>query len=311
MWDVIVVGAGPAGLSAALLLGRARRRVLVIDSGEPRNKVARSVNGFLGADGVSPHELRARGREQCRAFGVGFVDGRVIDVRSHPVEAGWPTCFEVQTADGQTRECRKLLFATGVRDTLPDIPGLVECYGITVHHCPYCDGWEHRDRVLAAVGKSAAAAMKLATTLLGWSGMVLVLSNGDALDESERTRAEATGLRILDEPIQSIVHEQGHLREVVFDDGTTTNVDALFFSTGQTRPCELPERLGCHIGKNDRVGTTDKQGTCVTGVFLAGDADGDTQFAIVAAAEGATAAVALNDEILKENADQLAKASSL
>jgi thioredoxin reductase len=297
--DAIIIGGGPAGLSAAILLGRARRNVVVIDAGEPRNRKARQVNGYLGLDGVSPMALRAKGELQARKVGVHFLQGEVTDAAC--LTGSSPTLFHVLLADGTKLAARKLLFATGIRDQLPEIPGFKECYGVSVHHCPYCDGWEHRDARIVVFGQSGESATSLAEALLRWSSKVTVVTNGTKLSEAERERLTAIGIPVEESPVEGLDHEGGFVESVMFRSGGRLAVDSIFFS-GPSKPCsDLPIRMGCRVKDKDRVETTDRQGTGVPGIFLAGDAGGDVQFTIVAAAEGAVAGMALNKELQEED----------
>jgi thioredoxin reductase len=167
VFDVIVVGGGPAGLSAALMLGRCRRRVLVCDRGEPRNRYSRALHGYLTRDGIPPSEFNAIGRDELTTYGIECRATKVVSAA--PVNTG----FEVTLADDRVEGARFILLATGMVDELPPIGGMEACYGRSVFHCPYCDGWEWRDHRLAAVGKTSGAA-KLALALTTWSREVLL-----------------------------------------------------------------------------------------------------------------------------------------
>jgi thioredoxin reductase len=302
--DVVIIGGGPAGLSAAILLGRARRTVLVVDSNRPRNYAARIVNGYLGARGLSPWELRATGREQAAEVGVQFLEGEVTAVeRDASLEtASAPTMFRARLKSGDDRFARKIIFATGVRDEIPNLPGLEECYGVSVHHCPYCDGWEHRDERLAAWSEKPDSAARLAETLLRWSPRVVAMTNGSLFEAADRARLTALGIEVSETPISHLDHDEGRLRSVVFDSGRTDEADALFFAAPSDACCPLPKNLGCRLKQKGQVETTERQGTEVVGVFLAGDAGGcDVQSAIVAASEGAIAGMAVNKELHEED----------
>ena len=300
IYDVLIIGAGPAGLSAALMLGRACRAVMVLDAGEPRNHAARQVNGYLGVEGARPQEHRHRGLQQLARYDVECVLDRAVLAESVP-DSGLPTLFRVQGESGQTRLARKLLFATGVRDHLPQIPGLQDCYGLSVHHCPYCDGWEHREQRLAALGARVESTRDLAQLLMGWSNRIILLTNGERLCAADRDDCDRLGIQWEEQKLLRLVHDEGKLRQIAFSDETTLDCDALFFSSGSEPASDLPRKLGCEIKEKGQVETSSKQHTCVAGVFLAGDADGDVQFAIVAAGEGATAATAINQELSDEN----------
>jgi thioredoxin reductase len=299
--DVVVVGGGPAGLSAALVLGRSRRRVIVLDGGQPRNAAARQVNGFLGHDGIAPHALRARGRSEVVACGVEVVDDLVTEAeRMQPSDSRFVTGFRVQTRGGRTATCRKLLFATGMVDELPNFPGVRECYGVSVHHCPYCDGWEHRGQRLLAYGPAIKDAVGLALGLKCWSEQVTVLTGGRRLGDEPRDRLRRNQIAWCEERIVRLVYQGQQLTGVELISGQKLPGDALFCETVQRPACELPLSLGVTYGDTFTGRTDRKQKTNVPGLFIAGDADGDVQFAIVAAAEGATAAVAINRELLEE-----------
>lgn len=295
-YDVAVIGAGPAGLSAALILTRAMRRVVIIDSGAPRNYAARSVNGFLGAEQISPGRLREIGRRQTELYGAELVTEKATSVRH--INFGFETGFQIITETGSQFLSRKILFATGVRDVLPELPGISDFYGASVHHCPYCDGWEHRGKKLAAVGEGDSAA-GLALLLRGWSSDVTAFTLSGELSEHYRERLARNGIKVTAEKITALIGRSGQLERVQFESGEEISCEAIFFNTDQVQRSELPVMLGCRERKG-HVRTGSKQETGVDGVFMAGDADGDVQFAIVAASEGATAAVAINKELQKE-----------
>lgn len=303
MYDVLIVGGGPAGLSAALVLGRALHSVLMIDSGEPRNARAQRVNGYLGAEGRTPVELRAAGRRQIEEVGVRCLEGKVT-AASTAVElkdGRSPTMFRIKLEDGSEHVGRKMLFATGIRDCVPDIPGIQECYGVSVHHCPYCDGYEHRNSRLIALGGAPGSAARLGLMLTQWSSCVVVATNGQTIEPEDRERLLKNGVSWREEEVVRLEHQNGKLHALVSSHGQRLEADAIFFSASSAPCCELPSGLGCRTKERGRIETTDRQGTGVPGVFLAGDADGDVEFAIVAAAEGAVAATAINKELLQED----------
>jgi thioredoxin reductase len=288
MYDVVIVGGGPAGLSAALLLGRCRRRVLVCDSGTPRNAASKTLNGYLTRDGISPLELLRIGREELRPYGIELRDAIVTDVvRSHEG-------FEVTIRNLGLVRTHAVLLATGIHDELPTVPGIAECYGVTVHHCPYCDGWEHGEKALAVIGHGPGAA-GLALSLKTWSDRVVLCSHGPArLKRDQREHLAAQQIAVHEHRIRRVDHVTGHVTALVLEDETTVACEAIFFAGRQTQQCDLPKRLGCEFTRRGTVKTDHLGETCVPGIFVVGDASRDVQFAIVAAAEGAKAGVAIN-----------------
>lgn len=288
MYDVVIVGAGPAGLSAALVLGRCRRRVLVCDAGSPRNARARELHGYLTRDGIPPLDLLRAGREELRPYGI---QPRQVKVTGIAID---PEGFAITLADGDRLQTRTVLIAGGVTDRLPDIPGLDECYGISVHHCPYCDGWEERDKSVAVVGQGAAGT-GLSLSMKTWSDRVMLCSNGGArLLPAHREQLARHNIKVYESRIVRVDHEEGRVRGLVMARGDRIPCDAIFFTTGQRPQCDLPKELGCTLNKQGLVKTDRLGQTRVPGLYVAGDASHDVQFAIVAAAEGAKAAVAIN-----------------
>jgi thioredoxin reductase len=289
LFDVSIIGGGPAGLSAGITLGRACRRVVLFDNGHPRNAASQAVHCFLGSEGVSPSKLRQSGAAQAESYGVKLVNGKITAVLRN--EQVGSKQFLVRYAAGEFSS-RTVLFATGVRDVRPTIQGLNEFYGTSVHHCPYCDGWEHRDKRLAVIGKSP---VELGLTLSNWSQKITVCTNGEPLKKKDAELLARNRIEYCTQPIHSLRGTSGKLECIQFEDGSTIDCDALFFSSDQQQRSNLPDRLGCEHDDKGHVKTDKSQCTNIEGVFLAGDADGEVQFAIAAAAEGAIAAVAIDE----------------
>src|SRR5262245_22437363 len=227
MYDVIIVGAGPAGLSAALMLGRSRRRVLLCDTGRPRNAASLAMHGYLSRDGMPPLEFLAVARGQLRQYDtVECRDAEVVDAVCQP-----DTRFHVALAGGETFTARKLLIATGVVDNLPAIPGFRELYGRGVFHCPYCDGWEVRDEPLAIYGRGARG-RGLSLELTGWSrDLVLCTVGPPEIDAEGVARVRRNGIRVRED---RLVRLEGRdtLERLVFDSGDPLSCRALFFHHG-------------------------------------------------------------------------------
>jgi len=294
-YDCIVVGGGPAGLSAALMLGRSRRRVLVCDVGEPRNRGSHAVHGFLTRDGTPPATLLQLAREDLRPYNtVEIRSARVVDAaRDH-------RGFEVRCEDGSRLRTRKLLLATGVVDELPDIAGLAELYGRSVHHCPYCDGWEWRDQPVGVYGRGdAAAGLALGLTVCT-RDLVLCTDGPASHSDWMRERLEACDIRMREERVVRLEGREGRLDRIVFEEGAVENRRALFVATGQRQASELPARLGCVFTEDGAVDTGKCEATNVPGLYVCGDASREAQFVVVAAAEGAEAGMAINKALLEE-----------
>lgn len=291
-YDVVIVGAGPAGLSAALILGRCRRRVLICDTGSPRNAASHALHGFLTRDGIPPLEFLRIAREQLAPYQT--IEFREIEVKeAKRTDAGFIINNDIS--------CSKLLLATGVVDRLPQIDGLMNLYGRSVFHCPYCDGWEMRDRRIAIYGRGKNGS-GLALELTLWSSDLVLCTDGDTeLSDEDATRLKRHRIKIYDTPIRQLIGSDGMLEQIEFTNGERLECDAMFFSTGNEQSCDLAQRLGCEFTEDGAVETGDYEMTNVRGVYVAGDASRLVQLAIVAAAEGAKAAFAINQELLKQD----------
>jgi len=297
MYDAIIVGAGPAGLSAALILGRSRRRVLVCDTGRPRNAPSHAINGFVSRDGIDPREFLRVSREQLRKYeGVELRNVEVTEARCRP-----DMRFEVRLATGDLLTARKLLIATGVADNVPDLPGLRELYGRSVFHCPYCDGWEVRDQPIAIYGRSERG-LGLSLELTGWSRDLVLCTDGPAeIDQEGRAKLSRARIPIREESIARLEGQDGRLTQIVFADGATLARRALFFTTGQAQQSQLAVGLGCEMNDKGTVRTGPYETTHLAGLYVAGDASRAVQWVVVAAAEGAEAAFAMNTDLLRED----------
>jgi thioredoxin reductase len=301
--DVVVVGAGVAGLSAALILGRSRRKTLVLDGGEPRNAPSAGVHGFFSRDGVPPEELLRIGREQLAPYpDVGLRRARATDATGEDGD------FRVALEDDSTVRSRKLVLATGVADELPETPGFGELWGRGVYHCPYCHGWEVRDRPLAVLAAGEEAVHR-AAFLRTWSRDLVVLTDGSSgLDGAARGRLEALGIGLREEKIAGLESEGGSLRRIVFEGGDALEREGLFYTPPQRQRSDLAGALGCEVEAVGYAGAVVKadqitRETTVAGVYAAGDAQTPLQSAILAASSGAQAAYALNHALAAEDAE--------
>ncbi|MDF2721494.1 MAG: pyridine nucleotide-disulfide oxidoreductase, class [Paenibacillus sp.] len=292
--DVAIVGGGPAGLNAALVLGRARKNVAVIDEGRPRNAVTHEAHGFLTRDGISPGEFRRIAKEQIEAYpSVSFEADTVVSI------TGSNGSFQITTGQGKIFESQKVLFAGGMKDRPLDIPGLAEVYGTSAFVCPYCDGWELRDEPLVIINKGAEL-MHFAPLISGWTDRFTVCTNGpDGLSETERQTLRRK-VPLYDSPIRRIVSEAGIVREVVLEDGTAIPCRGIFFKPDLVTGSDLPRAIGCEIAEAGNVVVDMLGKTNVPGVYSAGDMASRMHQSIVAAANGATAAAAINNELNAE-----------
>jgi thioredoxin reductase len=298
MYDVIIIGGGPAGLSAALLLGRCCRQVLVCDAGTPRNARSHALHGFLSRDGIRPLDLRLRGREELARYGVEVRAVRALDAHRHAEG------FVVTFADRDEERCRKLLLATGVSDHVPPAEGFDACYGRSVFHCPYCDAWEVRGRRLALYARGRSG-VSMAVALCDWSPRVVLVTDGSGrLTQAERRLLARHEVSVRQERVARLDHADGQVRSVVFETGSPEPCDAVFFKTGQSPQSELARRLGCRFNEKGAVKTSRLEETAVPGLYVAGDASRDVQLAVVAAAEGVKAAIAINSAFQRERIER-------
>jgi thioredoxin reductase len=286
-YDVVVVGGSFAGLAAAMQLARARRRVLVVDSGRPRNRFAHASHGFLGQDGRAPADIFATGRAEVLAYPT---TAYLADEATHARATG--DGFELDLASGSTVAARRLVLATGVADDLPDVPGLRERWGVSVLHCPYCHGYEVADRRFGVLTRSEMAVHQ-ALLVTEWSADVTLFTNGAMQpDDEPRAALAARGVRIDERPVAALVGEGLELSAVRMEDGTMVPVDALFTQVRTRMASPLAEQLGCEIEEGPfgpMIRTDPRKLTTVPGVFAAGDTTRVPPNATLAAAEGVMA----------------------
>jgi thioredoxin reductase len=296
-WDCIIVGAGPAGLNAALVLGRARRRILVLDSGAPRNYATHEMHGVLGHDGLDPAELRARGRAELARYGVEVM---TVEVQDAEVLDG-AIRF---TSAGRAESTRTALLSTGMLDEVPDIPGFTDVWGTSAHTCPYCDGFEHRDERLAVLA-AGARAEHLAVVLRQWSDDIVLLTNGPHhLAADQLSRVQAVGVPVIETPVVGLDSDSGSLRRIRLGDGQTLDRDALFFYVGWRLRNDLARTLGCELRDDGSIAVDPEQATTIDRVYAAGNCSEPRALVPAAAGSGATAAVAINARLSFEAADR-------
>lgn len=283
-WDCVVVGGGAAGLSAALVLGRARRRTLLVDAGEPSNAVSPGIGGLLGHDARPPADLYAAGRgELARYADVEVRAGRVA--RAAPDGDG----FVVALDDGRDERTSTVLLATGMRYAVPEVPGALELWGRDVFHCPFCHGWEHRDGALAVLGGTPASVHQ-AVLLRAWSDDMVLLDGDAERSDEERSALASAGVVVETRAVERLEAQDGRLRAVVLADGERLARDGLLVHAPLVARDDLPEQLGCERTEAGVVRADPFGATSVPGVFAAGDAASPLPQAALAISSGSLAA---------------------
>lgn len=304
-YDVVVVGGGAAGLSAALVLGRSRRRVAVVDAGEPRNAPAAHMQGFLGSDGLPPSQLLAAGRWEVAGYGVQLVPGTVTSVTRHVASSAFQRRrFDVELADGRTLSARRVLVTTGLRDEVPDVPGVRERWGLDLLHCPYCHGYEVLDQplgVLAGAPASTAETVAHAHLVRQWSDDVVLFANGQSLTADQREQLVARAIGIVDDPVVRLVVEDDRLAGVELAGGQVVSRAAVFVRPRLVPHDTLLTGLGCAVDDGGRVVVDAHGATSVRGVWAAGNAVDPRAQVITAAGQGSAAAIALNNDLVEED----------
>ena len=295
MLDVVIVGAGPAGLSAALILGRFRRSVRVFDAGQPRNERSDGVHAFLSRDGIRPAELLQISREQLKPYTtVEIVEQEIVEAAR---EEGH---FTIVTRDGETVQATALFFATGVRDVLPEIEGMADLWGRGVFHCPYCHGWEVRDSAIGIMANGAQA-VHYSTLLYSLSRDLIICTNGSAeFETADREQLARGGIQIIETAISEVRRLDEAEIEIRFADGEVLRREALFVRPNQQQRSALPEKLGCALTSAGYVQVDEQGRTTVAGVYAAGDMTSPLQQVIHAASQGAFGAAILNSELSQE-----------
>ncbi|MGX9792286.1 NAD(P)/FAD-dependent oxidoreductase [Mycobacterium sp. MMS18-G62] len=301
IWDCVVVGGGAAGLSAGLVLGRARRRTLLVDAGRQSNLPSHGIGGLLGHDGRAPAELYETGRREIAAYpSVELRTGEVLD------GARDGDAFELTLADGGVERARRVLLATGMEYRPPDVEGLMQCWGTSVFHCPFCDGWELRDQPLAVLARGEKA-IHSALLLLGWTDDLVLLTDGPAdLDDEDRGRLASAGVKIDERPVAELIGREGELEAVRFTDGGRLECRGMLAATTLHQRSRLAEKLGAEPGEVTPFGEAPVKvdslcRTTAPGVFAAGDLSTQLPPQVASAiAAGSLAAVSVVQSLLSD-----------
>jgi thioredoxin reductase (NADPH) len=294
VYDVAVVGGGPAGLSAALWLARYLHSVVVIDSGDPRNWETRGINGIIGSQGIRSPDLREHGRRDAASFGATFVDDTVLTLQNLNSER-----FSLKLEKNGVILARRLLLAFGIKDVWPKIPGLGDCYGETAHVCPDCDGYETRDCKTVVIG-SGRKAVGMALNLTTWTKRIVICTNGEPADMTQDylDKLKTLNIPVIEAKVTRIASADGQIRCMDLDGGMSLDCERLYFAIGQYPADDLGAQLKCERDEGGHIEVDDKYHTSVINVFAAGDITPGPQLAISAAAEGAIAALAIHASLV-------------
>ena len=298
MFDVAIVGGGPAGLSASIWLARYLHRVVLIDSGDPRNWETRGVNGFLGHPEIKPAQLRGMGRDEARKSDV-----ELVDAICETVVCRDENHYRLTLADGATIDARRLLLAIGLKDVWPDVPGLERVYGSNAHVCPDCDGYECTDKKVVVIG-SGRKAVGMALNLTTWTSDIIICTNGEPanFDLPEYCdKLDALNIPVIEYPISCVDHSGSRVHSLTFESGMALDTDKIFFAIGQYPADDLGAQLGCERDAGGHIIVDDSYHTSVRNCFAAGDIVPGPQLAIAAAADGAIAALAIHKTLVPES----------
>ncbi|MCK9861997.1 NAD(P)/FAD-dependent oxidoreductase [Paenibacillus sp. ATY16] len=292
LYDCAIIGGGPAGLNAALVLGRARRHVVLFDDNKPRNAVTRESHGFITRDGVKPDEFRRAAHLDISKYpSVQVVRKKAVDMvkRGHAL-------FLVQASTGEVYQARTIILALGLKEKLPDITGVADYYGSSLFSCPYCDGWEMRDQPLAVISENESHRFSMVSTVYNWSKDLIVCTNGvGSFEPQQRAKLLSRGVRIFEQRIASLRGKSGRLQKIVFTDGTEVARTGGFVTSDWYLPIRVAEKLGCRLNESGGLAIDDYGKTTVEHVYTAGDAAtiSPAQL-VVAAAGGSKAAMSVN-----------------
>lgn len=292
--DCAIIGGGPAGLSAALVVGRGRKQVTVFDDELPRNRVTQESHGFITNDGMTPFEIRQAGEADLQKYpNITIKRSRIVDIQKKEES------FTLLTHEGDAFEAKKIILATGLQGILPEIEGIHDVYGKTLFSCPFCDGWELKDKALALIAENQRA-LHMAKLLSNWTKDLIVFTNGHVLVEEDKTLLTAHSIQVIDVPIVSIDHDNGQLRSLQLANGEIVNREGGFVASEFKQSAPFAEKLGCQMTKNAGIETDILGRTTVSGVFACGDNLGGPAQLVLAAAAGSQAGMGVIHELVQE-----------
>ncbi|HEX5168100.1 MAG TPA: NAD(P)/FAD-dependent oxidoreductase [Cyclobacteriaceae bacterium] len=294
-FDVIIVGGSYSGLAAGMALGRALRRVLIIDSGKPCNRQTPHSHNFLTHDGKTPKEIALLARQQVEQYDtVKFLNG--LATTGDKNKNG----FEIKTDSGEIFHAKKLVFATGIRDIIPDLDGYAACWGISVLHCPYCHGYEVRDEKTGILGNGEYG-FEFSALISNWTKDLTLYTNGKSTLTSEQAEKLAKhNISIVENEVEKLEHTDGHLQNIIFKDGTSNPIKAIYSRSPFEQHCSIPETLGCELTEDGYIKIDPMQKTTVPGIFACGDNATRMRTVSNAVSMGTTAGAMINKEIVLE-----------
>lgn len=295
-FDVIIIGGSYAGLAAGMALGRALRQVLIIDSGDPCNKQTPHSHNFLTQDGKTPKEIATLAKQQVEKYNtVKFFNG----LATNGVKTG--NGFDIQVASGETFSAGRLIFATGIRDMLPAIDGFAACWGITVLHCPYCHGYEVRNETTGILGNGESG-IELSGLISNWTKDLTLFTNGlSTLTAGQMEKLERRHIRIVEKQVERLEHVNGYIQSIIFSDGTTSFIRALYAPAPFEQHCRIPEALGCELTDAGYIKIDAFHKTTIDGVFSCGDNVTRMRTVANAVAMGTATGIMVNKEMILEN----------
>jgi thioredoxin reductase len=294
--DVIIIGGSYAGLSAGMALGRALRRVLIIDSGKPCNAQTPYSHNFLTQDGKTPQEIATTAREQLHQYKT-LTHHPGVATSGRKTVAG----FEITTSPGEKFTAKKLIFATGVKDLMPRIAGFPECWGISVIHCPYCHGYEVRNQKTGIMGNGDPG-FELSREIYNWTKDLTLFTNGKSiLSQAQREKLTEKNIQVVETGIREFVHDGGQLRHVLLKDGTMVEMKAIYARPSYEQHCTIPQALGCNLTKQGHVEVDIFQRTSIEGIFACGDNATPLRSVSNAVAMGTTAGAMANKALVVDD----------
>ncbi|MBW4850629.1 NAD(P)/FAD-dependent oxidoreductase [Bacillus safensis] len=292
--DCAIIGGGPAGLNAALVVGRGRKQVIVFDDELPRNRVTQESHGFITNDGMTPFEIRQAGEADLQKYpNIQIKRSRINDIQKRE------EFFTLLTHEGDIFEAKKIILATGLQDILPEIEGIHDVYGKTLFSCPFCDGWELKDKALALIAENQRA-LHMAKLISNWTKDLIVFTNGHGLAEEDKSLLTEHSIQVIDVPIVSIDHDNGELRSLQLANGETVKREGGFVASEFKQSAPFAEKLGCQMTKNAGIETDILGRTTVSGVFACGDNLGGPAQLVLAAAAGSQAGMGVIHELVQE-----------